>query len=70
MDPVFPPYRIRDRFARLPRRPSPGVAIPWAVRAPSLRAARVLLDQLLKSGARSGEVIVAANGCVYVRWTE
>lgn len=70
MDPVFPPFLVRDRFARRAKRTPGGFAVPWAVQVPDVQVARALLDQLLQSGVHSGQIVVAGNGTVYVRWTE
>ena len=63
-------YRVRDRFCRNVRRHRDALPIPWAVRVPSLTMARELLDALEQEKVRSGEVVVAADGRVYVRWSD
>ena len=63
-------YRIRDRFCRKVRRHRNALPIPWAVRVPNLTMARELLDALEQERVRSGEVVVAGDGRVYVRWSD
>jgi hypothetical protein len=63
-------YRVRDRFCRNVRRHRNALPIPWAVRVPNLTMARELLDALEQEKVRSGEVVVAADGRVYVRWSD
>jgi hypothetical protein len=66
---LFPPFRTRAHFCRNAHPPADGFPIPWAIRAESLRAGRVLLA-CLRCGreVQSGEVVVAGDGRVYVRW--
>ena len=68
---LFPPYRTRARFChRIPDRAG-RFPVPWAVTAENVVAARVLLDCLrCGRGASSGEVVVAGDGRVYVRWSD
>ena len=56
-----------DRSVRRHRNALP---IPWAVRVPTLTMARELLDALEQEKVRSGEVVVASDGRVYVRWSD
>ena len=67
---LSPAYRIRDRFCRKARRHRDALPIPWAVRVPTLGMARELLEALEQEKVRSGEVVVAADGRVYVRWSD
>ena len=63
-------YRVRDHFCRKVRRHRNALPIPWAVRVPNLTMARELLDALEQEKVRSGEVVVASDGRVYVRWSD
>jgi hypothetical protein len=67
---LAPSYRIREQFCRSSRRHRNALPIPWAVRVPNLTMARDLLDALEQERVRSGEVVVAADGKVYVRWSD
>lgn len=66
----FSVYRVRDHFCRKVRHHRNALPIPWAVRVPSLSMARELLDALEQEKVRSGEVVVAGDGRVYVRWSD
>ena len=63
-------YRVCDRFRRNVSRHRNALPIPWAVRVPTLAMARELLDALDQEQVRSGEVVVAGDGRVYVRWSD
>jgi hypothetical protein len=63
-------YSVRDGFCRKVRRHRDALPIPWAVRAPTISMARDLLDALEQENVRSGEVVVAGDGRVYVRWSD
>jgi hypothetical protein len=65
---LFPPYRTGPHFTRRTRGPGHGLPVPWAVPVRTVRAARDLLDQLRDARMRAGEVVVAGDGRVYVRW--
>jgi len=70
MSVLSPAYWVHDQFCRKVRRHPFALPIPWAVRVPTLTQARDLLDALEQEGVRSGEVVVARDGRVYVRWAD
>jgi hypothetical protein len=67
---LSPSYHVRAQFCRSARRHRNALPIPWAVRVPNLSMARELLDALEQERVRSGEVVVAGDGRVYVRWSD
>ena len=67
---LSPSYHVREQFCRSGRRHRNALPIPWAVRVPSLTMGRELLDALEQERVRSGEVVVAGDGKVYVRWSD